>query len=381
MRVLQVVGARPQFVKLAPVSRALAAAAREGGMPCEELVLHTGQHYDDDMSAHFFEELDLPRPAVNLGAGSGSHGEQTGRMLAGIERVLLELQPDVVVVYSDTNSTLAGALAAVKVGTPVAHVEAGLRSGNRRMPEEINRIATDHVCDLLFAPTEAAVANLRREGLATRTQWVGDVMADAVLHGVIAARELGHALDRFAVRGRRFALATLHRAASTTTQALPKLLDTLEQAAGRFDAMIVPLHPRTRAAIARHRGHWRPDPRVVTCEPLGHRDLLQLLDAAAMVLTDSGGLQKEAFLLGTPCVTLRGETEWVESVDAGGNRLAGIEAAAVLAAVDGLMSAAPPKQVLADRAAACYGFGKAAARIAAALPGAMLPGADRRGAP
>ena len=167
----------------------------------------------------------------------------------------------------------------------------------------------------------------------------------------------------------------------TTAYALPRLLEALEQAARRFDAMIVPLHPRTRAAIARYRGEWRPDPRIVICEPLGHRDLLQLLDAAAMVLTDSGGLQKEAFLLGTPCVTLRDETEWVESVDAGGNRIAGIGTAAVLSAVDELTSCAPPKQVLAERAAACYGCGKAAARIVAALPGAMLPGTDRWGAP
>jgi len=362
VRILHVVGARPQFVKLGPVTRAVAEAAREG-CALHQDVVHTGQHYDVALSGRFFEELGLPRPVVDLGVGSGRHGEQTGRMLAGLEQAMLELRPTVVVVYGDTNSTLAGALAATKLNIPTAHVEAGLRSFNRRMPEEINRVAADHVCDLLLAPTETAMQNLSREGLAERSRLVGDVMADAVLE--LAGRALRDcdAERRLGLTGQSYALATLHRAESTSAALLPGLMAALSACAKRFDTLLLPLHPRTAAALAKHCPEWRPAGPVRTCEPLGHLDLLRLVRGARAVLTDSGGLQKEAFLLGTPCVTMRTETEWVESVAAGGNVVAGLEPDGIGAALSALLEAAPERAALAAGAAECYGGGGAAQRI------------------
>ena len=362
MRILHVVGARPQFVKLGPIARAVDAAARDTpGL--SQIVVHTGQHYDPSMSGRFFDELGLPRPAIDLGVGSGSHGEQTGRMLAGLERAMLEQTPSVVVVYGDTNSTLAGALAATKLGIPVAHVEAGLRSFNRAMPEEINRVATDHVCDLLLAPTEAAMQHLAREGLAARSVLVGDVMADAVLHAAGRAREASDVRSRHGLDGCSYAVATLHRAQSTTAEVLPGLMHALSECARHFDVLLLPLHPRTDAALRMHCPDWNAHDRLRLCAPLGHSDMLCLVQGARAVLTDSGGLQKEAFLLGTPCLTLRTETEWVESVAAGGNRIAGITPARIVTALSELLAAAPSRAELAARAADCYGAGQAARRI------------------
>jgi UDP-GlcNAc3NAcA epimerase len=315
-----VVGARPQFVKAAAVSRAI---ARHDDLV--ELLVHTGQHYDDELSAAFFADLDLPEPVVNLGVGSGPHGRQTGAMLERLEAVLIEQQPDAVLVYGDTNSTLAGALAAAKLGLPVAHVEAGLRSGRREMAEEVNRVVTDHLSRLLFAPSERAVANLAAEGIVDGVHLVGDVMLD-VLRWTMARTGPGSLGPRSP-----YALATVHRAETTDDPVrLAAVLDGLGRVVAAGLPVILPLHPRTRAAL----DGWEPRPGLTVVAPLRHGELLRTAGGAAVVLTDSGGLQKEAYWLGVPCVTLRDETEWTETVDAGWNVLAGVDPARILAAVD-----------------------------------------------
>ena len=315
LRILTVVGARPQFIKAAVLSRAVAV---EPG--AAEIMVHTGQHFDANMSDIFFHELAIPAPGRHLGIHGGGHGEMTGRMLAALEPVMIEAKPDVVVVYGDTNSTLAGALAAVKLRLPVAHVEAGLRSFNRAMPEEINRVLADHASDLLFCPTEAAVANLRREGISDGVCAVGDVMYDATLFARAAAAERSDIVERLG-RG-RYALATLHRAENTDDpRALKRAIDYLTIAA-REHRIVFPIHPRTRAAAAAA-GLSLAALEVV--EPLGYFDMHRLLQGAALVFTDSGGLQKEAYFHRVPCVTLRAETEWVETVACGWNRLWHVE--------------------------------------------------------
>jgi UDP-N-acetylglucosamine 2-epimerase len=303
-----VVGARPQFVKAAPVSRALRVRF-------DEYLIHTGQHYDDAMSEVFFTELGIPRPDVDLGIGSGPHGRQTGRMLEAIEGVLVEQRPDMVVVYGDTNSTLAGALAAAKLNIPVAHVEAGLRSGRRDMPEEVNRVVTDHVAELLLCPTQTAVDHLRGEGITQGVVLTGDVMADALE----AVRPHLHR-SRLATLGIPFAsyaVATVHRAENVDHR------DRLEAALRVLGAVpgpvVVPVHPRTAAAIDRVGLKW-PD-NVTAIDPVGYLDMLTLVQYADVVLTDSGGLQKEAVGLGTRCLTLRPETEWPETMRGGWNTL------------------------------------------------------------
>jgi UDP-GlcNAc3NAcA epimerase len=311
-RILTVVGARPQFVKAAAISRAL--AARDD---IAEILVHTGQHFDPAMSRVFFDELGIAAPHVNLGIHGGGHGAMTGRMLAGIEEVILAERPDLVLVPGDTNSTLAGALAAAKQHVPVAHLEAGLRSFNRAMPEEINRVLTDHVSALLLCPTETAIDNLRREGIARGVHDIGDVMFDATLFAAAEAR--GSAvLDRLGLAGRPYAVATVHRAESTAERdTLAGIIGFLAERA-RDCAVVLPLHPRTRQQIARWQLDLGP---IVACEPLGYLDMHRLLQSALAVYTDSGGLQKEAYFHRVPCVTLRSETEWVETVAAGWNRL------------------------------------------------------------
>ena len=316
MKIVSVVGARPQFVKAAMVSRAL----RQAGL--HEFLLHTGQHYDDKMSQVFFDELEIPRPDVNLGIGGGTHGQNTGKMLEAIEAVLLEERPDWVLVYGDTDSTLAGALAAVKVHIPVAHVEAGLRSFNRRMPEEINRVLTDHVSDLLFAPTETAVENLRKEGIPEeRIHLVGDVMYDAALYYGQKAERVSRVLERLALQPKGYVLVTVHRAENTDDpKRLKAILEGLAQVASEIP-VVFPVHPRTRKAIE-HYG-FEPITRPLTLiEPVGYLDMVMLEKHAQLIATDSGGVQKEAFFHRVPCVTLRDETEWVELVEAGWNKLA-----------------------------------------------------------
>lgn len=334
MHLLTVVGARPQFIKAAAVSRAI-AATQASDRPIVEQILHTGQHFDAAMSDQFFAELGIPQPAFHLGIGGGSHGANTGRMLEAIERVLLAERPDAVLVYGDTDSTLAGALAASKLKIPVLHVEAGLRSFNRQMPEEQNRVLTDHLADLCFAPTGTAVANLQREGIAEeRIMRTGDVMADAArIFGEEAEANAAGLLGSGILQGlggaeQPFALATIHRAENTDDPTrLEAILTALAAAAtngiGGAEPLpvLLPLHPRTRTRIAEHGLEQLLGPLTLS-EPLGFLAMVLLERRAALVVTDSGGVQKEAFLQGTPCVTVRRETEWVELLDCGWNRLA-----------------------------------------------------------
>jgi UDP-N-acetylglucosamine 2-epimerase len=366
LRIVSVVGARPQFVKLGPIDRAF-AERRASGAALEHLVVHTGQHYDAAMSDVFFAELGMSEPAANLGIGSGSHAQQTGRMLMAIEAFLADRAPDAVIVYGDTNSTLAGALASTKLGLPTAHVEAGLRSFHRRMPEELNRLAVDHLSDLLLAPTQAAVANLAREGLGERTAWVGDVMLDAVLHSLELARARSEIVERLGLGGLDFAVATIHRSANTEPDTLMRLLAGLERVAPQLP-VVLPIHPRTRAALRGIDADWQPAAGLRFVDPVAHVDMLRLVDAAALVITDSGGLQKEAFILGRPCVTLRDETEWVETVEAGANATVGADPGRLEAAVEHWrMRDWGRTDMLAAKAFSLYGEGGAAERIVEAV--------------
>lgn len=353
--VLTVVGARPQFIKAATVSRVI--RSRDD---VTETLVHTGQHYDHGMSDVFFEELDIPRPDVNLQVGSLSHGAQTGRMLERLEQVIDELRPDWVLVYGDTNSTLAGALAAAKLHVPVAHVEAGLRSFNRRMPEEVNRILTDHASDLLLPPTDTATRNLANEGIpAGKVVQVGDVMFDAALHYARLAPESSEVLTRLDLRPGEYVLATVHRAENTDDPArLRGILAALDEVA-RNMPVVLPAHPRTRAALDLA-GVTVENVRLI--EPVGYLDMVMLESNAQAVVTDSGGVQKEAYFHGVPCITLRQETEWTELVDAGWNRLLDPDEPDELASA--IVAAAGSRPVTAPR---FYGEGDAAERVVAAL--------------
>ncbi|HMS01006.1 MAG TPA: UDP-N-acetylglucosamine 2-epimerase (non-hydrolyzing) [Anaerolineales bacterium] len=313
--IASIVGARPQFIKAAPVSRALASHFNE-------VMIHTGQHYDYEMSDLFFKEMDMRQPDFNLGIGGGTHGAQTGMMLIELEKVMSSVKPDCVLVYGDTNSTLAGALTAAKAGIPLAHVEAGLRSYNRAMPEEVNRVLTDHVSTWLFCPTDVAVQNLKKEGIVKGVHQIGDVMYDALLHNLEIAREKSQILARMSLKKGDYALATVHRAGNTDNRNnMQSILDALGLLPTR---VIFPVHPRTRKRIE----EWElaVNSNVSLIEPLGPLDILQLLENANCILTDSGGMQREAYLLGARCITLREETEWVETVSAGWNSLAGVDA-------------------------------------------------------
>ncbi len=322
MKLLSVVGARPQFVKIAPIAQAIARGVI--GTNVDHRIVHTGQHYDAKLSDVFFSELDLPKATVNLGVGSGSHGSQTGAMLAQLERTLRDLKPDIVLVYGDTNSTLAATLAASKLHIPLAHVEAGLRSFNRHMPEEINRVVADHVCDLLLAPTPTAMSHLKSEGLGERAVFTGDVMYDAILYFRGLAKQKSAIVSKLALSSHEYGVATLHRAENTDdAHQLRRLLDTLNDIAGRKLPLVFPIHPRTMRLVKDNLSDWQPHQRLRLIEPLGYLDMIALTDNAAVTLTDSGGLQKEAFFLGCPCITLREETEWEETVVQGANRLTG----------------------------------------------------------
>ncbi len=312
-KILTIVGARPQFIKAAAVSRALAQAPA-----LKEVLVHTGQHFDPSMSDIFFTELAIPAPAYNLDIHGGGHGVMTGRMLEALETVAEREKPALVMIYGDTNSTLAGALVAAKLGIPVAHVEAGLRSFNRAMPEEINRVLADHVSNLLFCPTTASVANLAREGITKGVHHVGDVMYDATLHAKARAEAGSTILSDLGLSSEGFALATLHRAENTDSEATLGAALAWLKAAATERPIVLPLHPRTRQAAARFGLDFAG---LTVCEPVGYLDMARLLSAAAAVFTDSGGLQKEAYFHRKPCVTLRSETEWVETIAAGWNRL------------------------------------------------------------
>ena len=361
MNVLTVVGARPQFVKAATVSRAIARHnAAPGGMAIVEKIIHTGQHYDHNMSQVFFDELEIPAPSFHLGIGSGLHGAQTGKMLEAIEAVIERERPDVLMVYGDTNSTLAGALAAVKLHVPVAHVEAGLRSFNRRMPEEINRVLCDHVSTWLFCPTRTAVRNLMNEGITRGVECVGDVMYDGMLHyrrGANAA-----ALEEIGVAPRRYVMATVHRAENTDDpERLRAIVDALGEAGDHVGAVVLALHPRTRKMLADH--GIVPARSIRVIEPAPYLEMIALLAHARAVMTDSGGVQKEAFFLEVPCLTLRDETEWVETVESGANRLLGGSPVGTRKALEQLASGAWKP----DFSARPYGTGRAADEIVASL--------------
>ncbi len=301
------------------------------------MLIHTGQHYDTNMSDVFFQELDIPKPDHCLGIGSGTHGTQTGRMLEAIEEILLQAVPNLVLVYGDTNSTLAGALAAVKLHIPVAHVEAGLRSHNRRMPEEINRILTDHASDLLLAPTQTAVHNLKQEGISDdRILLVGDVMYDVALFYGAKAEQKSQILQELGLRPKQYVLATIHRAENTDNpQRLRSIFEGLVSAA-REIPVIIPLHPRTREALRQKRLLDRLSEHALVIQPVGYLDMVMLEKGARLIVTDSGGVQKEAFFYNVPCATLRDETEWVELVDLGWNHLVPPQSA--IAVFNGLMS-------------------------------------------
>ncbi len=356
MRIATVVGARPQFIKAAAVSRVL--RARPG---VEEVLVHTGQHYDEEMSDVFFEDLEIPRPDHHLGIGSSTHGTQTGRMLEAIERVILDEKPDRVLVYGDTNSTLAGALAAVKLCIPVGHVEAGLRSFNRYMPEEINRVLADHASDLLFAPTNAAVENLRREGIAgDGVHLVGDVMYDVALCYAAKADQRSRVLEQLGLRSKGYVLATVHRAENTDEPSrLRAIFEGLERVAQDLP-VVLPLHPRTRRCLELSRIKVT---NIDLIEPVGYLEMVMLEKNAAVIATDSGGVQKEAFFYCVPCVTLRDETEWVETVNSGWNRLAPPDAKLIYGTIKNAEAPAlaPP----------FYGEGASAQSIARILDGSL----------
>lgn len=351
MRVLTVIGARPQFIKAAAVSRALLRHRPD----VREILVHTGQHYDANMSKVFFDELDIPRPEHNLGIGGGTHGQNTGRMMEKLEQLVMLERPDWVLVYGDTDSTLAGALVAAKLHVPVAHVEAGLRSYNRRMPEEINRVVTDHLSDRLFAPTVGARDNLLREGVAaTHIEVVGDVMYDTTLFYKARARAPAWAVDStLATDG--FALCTIHRAENTDRR------DNLEGILGGIAAaplpVVLPIHPRTRKKMEEAGFRWPSN--VLAVDPVGYLEMVWLEMHCRFVLTDSGGVQKEAYFHQKPCITLREETEWTELVDSGWNRLAGSNTERIARCIAATVK---PRH-----APMLYGSGDAAQRVAEAL--------------
>jgi len=352
VKIVSIVGARPQFIKAAAISRKL----RERH---NEILVHTGQHYDYEMSGIFFDGLELPKPEASLGVGSGSHGSQTGKMLEAIEHVLLAERPDYVLVYGDTNSTLGGALAASKLSIPVVHVEAGLRSFNRRMPEEINRVVADHLSDLLLCPSETAVRNLAVEGITQNVHLVGDVMLDVLNWAKRRADGNEPALlARFGVSRQVYILATVHRSENTDDAA--KLSGILNALNAVKEPVIFPVHPRTRKIISEM--GFRPETHVHLIDPVGYLDMVGLLGSARLALTDSGGLQKEAYWLGVPCLTLRNETEWVETVESGWNTLVGHETSRIVQAVHSiaLPNSRPPLYgdgAAAEKCVELLGFG------------------------
>jgi UDP-N-acetylglucosamine 2-epimerase len=341
MKICTIIGARPQFIKAAAISRAI--AAHNSLMPntsrITEVIIHTGQHYDNDMSAIFFSELEIPEPKYNLNIGSGSHGLQTGRMLTGIEDILIKEKPDWVLIYGDTNSTLAGALAAGKLHIRIAHVEAGLRSFNRLMPEEINRVVADQLSNSLFCPSDIAVENLRNEGITKGVLITGDVMYDALQFAVSKTKKPSKIFDSLNLQPKNYLLATVHRAENTDD---PKRLINIMNALSKLaesEVIVLPLHPRTKKIleksffITKTPSTINPEHRTLNFEhsslkiidPVGYFDMIALEKSARMILTDSGGIQKEAYWLKVPCITLRDETEWVETVEGGWNILTGAD--------------------------------------------------------
>ena len=376
IKIVTVIGARPQFIKAAPVSRAIAEHNRltPHSLPLTEIIIHTGQHFDSNMSDIFFKEMDIPKPDYNLGINSASHGVMTGRMLEKIEEILIKEKPDRVLVYGDTNSTLAGALAAVKLHIPIAHVEAGLRSFNREMPEEHNRVLTDHCADILFCPTQNAVDNLQAEGIASAANQlmslsakelprtvalVGDTMYDAVLQFSEIAQRQSTILEDLEIKPKEYFLATVHRPYNTD---IPENMKSILDAFLEIDEQVIfPVHPRTRQKLNslpayelnNLSAHQLNNLKFI--DSVGYLDMLILEQNAKAILTDSGGMQKEAYFFGVPCVTMRTETEWVETVEAGWNAVVGADRGKIVEAVRSFKMNKPRPEL--------YGDGRAAEKI------------------
>lgn len=345
MKIVTIVGARPQFVKAAVVSKAFAKNRKD----ITEIIVHTGQHFDANMSDVFFDELEIPNPNYNLNISSGTHGQNTGRMIEGIEKVLIKEKPSWVIVYGDTDSTLAGTIAAAKLHIPVAHIEAGLRSFNKRMPEEINRVLTDHASTILFTPTQTANQNLNNEGISSdKIKLVGDVMYDATLYYSLKAKEIPNLSG-----SNNFILTTIHRAENTNDpEKLKCIINALTHIAVNSTPVVLPLHPRTKAIINNENIDIS---KLNVVEPVGYLEMLWLLKNCSVVITDSGGLQKEAFFFQKPCLTTRSETEWVELIDEGVNQLVGANTNIIINAFNNITFPSNPKLL--------YGAGNAADEI------------------
>ncbi|MCZ0756420.1 non-hydrolyzing UDP-N-acetylglucosamine 2-epimerase [Anoxybacillus sp. J5B_2022] len=349
MKIVTILGARPQFIKAAPVSRVLRQKHTE-------IIVHTGQHYDANMSDIFFEELNIPKPDYHLGVGSSTHGKQTGEMMIKLEEIVLKEQPDYVLVYGDTNSTLAGALVAAKLHISVIHVEAGLRSFNKKMPEEINRIMTDHVSEFLFCPTDTAVENLKNENITRNVLNIGDVMYDAVLYNKELAQQKSTILSDLDLEAKQYHLITIHRAENTDD--LQNMKNILEAFAQIEEVKVWPMHPRTKHKLASYGLSVETIPNLKVIEPVGYLDMLTLESHAKKIITDSGGVQKEAYFMQVPCVTVREQTEWVETLETEANILVGTDVEKIVAAVK-----KDVRPVYSD----VFGDGKAAEKIVEAI--------------
>lgn len=337
MKIITIIGARPQFIKAAAVSRAIISHNQINKLKIEEKIIHTGQHYDENMSHIFFKDLQIPEPSWQLQCNHGSHAKMTAYMLAEIEPVLISEQPDYVLVYGDTNSTLAGALTAAKLHIPVIHVEAGLRSFNKQMPEEINRIMTDHISTYLFCPTFAAVQNLKNENITLNVFHVGDVMYDAACMFGMMAEKNSTILSSLQLTPKQFYLCTIHRAENTDNQErLSGIIQAMFEIASADFPVILPLHPRTKVYFEKYKLNEliAKNKNIQLIEPVNYLDMIRLEKQAATIFTDSGGIQKEAYFHRTPCITLREETEWVETIKAGWNQLAGYQAENIVACLN-----------------------------------------------
>ncbi len=337
MKIITVIGARPQFIKAAAVSNKL----REKH---EEILVHTGQHYDENMSKIFFDELNIPYPNYNLSVGSGGHGKQTGEMMTKLEEIYEKEKPDMILVYGDTNSTLAGALVASKMLIPVVHVEAGLRSFNKAMPEEQNRILTDHLSSKLFAPTETAIRNLKNEGIVENVYNVGDVMFDAVLHFGEIAKKNSTIIERLNLENKEFILTTIHRAENTND--ISRLKNIIEALNASDKTIVLPLHPRTKKYMSDYNLEFGDN--IIVIDPIGYLDMLALESNCIKVVTDSGGVQKEAFFMKNPCITMRDETEWVETVENDWNRIVGTDRDKILDAIVNFIPSKPQMDIFGD---------------------------------
>ncbi|WP_040330208.1 non-hydrolyzing UDP-N-acetylglucosamine 2-epimerase [Clostridium ihumii] len=341
MKIITVIGARPQFIKAAAVSNIIRKEH-------EEILIHTGQHYDENMSKIFFEELNIPKPEYNLSVGSGGHGKQTGEMMGKLEAIYEREKPDLVLVYGDTNSTLAGALVASKMLIPVAHIEAGLRSFNKNMPEEQNRILTDHISKILFTPTETANKNLKNEGINNNVYNVGDVMFDAVLHFKKLAKQKSSIVSELNLTKNNYILTTIHRAENTND--INRLKNIIEALNESNETVVLPLHPRTKKYIESYGLNFNNNIKVI--EPIGYLDMLSLEEDSKKIVTDSGGVQKEAFFMNKPCITMRDETEWVETVENGWNVIVGTDKEKILNNIVNFNPTTEQKQLFGDGNAA-----------------------------